>query len=177
MSEKGKEKGHTGHDGRVGVSSFGGEHLSHEPRSSKKTKSQMCTEQKNFKWMQVDEFRKGVAFVEDKNKRWTTICTHISGGDLLKDTTLRALINQGFQPNVSSATTEASSQAASSSAATADSSQTVSSATTESSPVVSCVFQVRLQTLHAPAHYDHSRVLSPSLSLSLVSLLLKYLAS
>ena len=148
MPEKGKGKGHAGHEGRVGGSSFGGENLSHEPRAPKKTKTQMCAEQKILKWMQSDEFRKGVAFVEDKNKRWTTICTHISGGDLLKDTTLRALINQGFQPNVSSAATVASSQAASSSAATA-----------ASSPAASCVFQVRLQTLHAPAHYDQSRVL------------------
>ena len=109
-----------------------------------------------LKWRLTDEFRKGVAFVEDKNKRWTTICTHISGGDLLKDTTLRALINQGFQPNVSSAATAASSQAASSSAATA-----------ASSPAASCAFQVRLQTLHAPAHYDHCRVFSLSLSLFL----------
>ena len=119
----------------------------------------MCAEQFFLKWMQSDEFRKGVAFVEDKNKRWTTICTHISGGDLLKDTTLRALINQGFQPNVSSAATAASSQAASSSAATAASSQAASSATAASSPAASCAFQVRLQTLHAPAHYDQSRVL------------------
>ena len=148
MPEKGKGKGHAGHDGRVGGSSFGGENLSHEPRAPKKTKSQMCAEQIFLKWMQSDEFRKGVAFVEDKNKRWTTICTHISGGDLLKDTTLRALINQGFQPNVSSAATAASSQAVSSSAATA-----------ASSPAASCAFQVRLQTLHAPAHYDQSRVL------------------
>ena len=64
MPEKGKDKGHTGHDGRVGGRSFGGEHLSHEPRAPKKTKSQMCTEQKKLKWMQTDEFHKVVAFVE-----------------------------------------------------------------------------------------------------------------
>ena len=62
--------------------------------------------------MLTDEFRKGVAFVEDQNKRWTTICTHPSGGDLLKDKNLRALINEGFQPNVSCAATASSSQAA-----------------------------------------------------------------
>ena len=101
MPEKGKGKEHAGHDGGVGGSSFGGDHLSHEPQAPKKTKSQMCAEQIFLKWMQADEFRKAVAFVEDKNKRWTTIFTHISGGDLLKDTTLRSLINQGFQPNVS----------------------------------------------------------------------------
>ena len=145
MPEKGKDKGHTGHDGRVGGRSFGGEHLSHEPRASKKTKSQMCAEQKNLKWIQVDEFRKGVAFVEDQNKRWTTICTHPSGGDLLKDNNLRALINEGFQPNVSCAATASSSQAA-------------LFPTAASSREGSCAFQVRLQTQHAPTHYVQLRV-------------------
>ena len=61
--------------------------------------------------MLTDEFLKGVAFVQDQEKRWTTICTHPSGGDLLKDKNLRSLINEGFQPNVSCAATASSSQA------------------------------------------------------------------
>ena len=64
MPEKGKGKEHAGHDGGVGGSSFGGEHLSHEPRAPKKTKSQMCAEQKKLKWMEADEFRKALSFVE-----------------------------------------------------------------------------------------------------------------
>jgi hypothetical protein len=92
--------------------------------------------------MLTDEFRKGVAFVEDQEKRWTTICTHPSGGDLLKDQNLQALINEGFQPNVSCAAATSSSQAALPKFATA-----------ASSPEGSCAFQVGLLTQHAPTHY------------------------
>ena len=81
-----------------------------------------------------------MAFVDDQEKRWTTICTHPSGGDLLKDKNLRALINEGFQPNVSCAVTASSNQAA-------------LFATAASSREGSCAFQVRLQTQHAPTHY------------------------
>jgi hypothetical protein len=95
--------------------------------------------------MLTDEFLKGVAFVQDQEKRWTTICTHPSGGDLLKDKNLRALINEGFQPNVSCA-------------ATASCSQASLFATAASSREGSCAFQVRLQTQYAPTHYVQLRV-------------------
>ena len=106
MPEKGKGKTQRGQDAREGGSS-------HEQRAAKKSKTQMDAQETNLKWMLTDEFRTGVAFVEDQNKRWTTICTHPSGGDLLKDTNFRALINQGLQPNVSCAATSFSGQAAS----------------------------------------------------------------
>jgi hypothetical protein len=138
MPEKGKGKTQRGQDAREGGSS-------HEQRAAKKSKTQMDAQEIFLKWMLTDEFRTGVAFVEDQNKRWTTICTHPSGGDLLKDTNLRALINQGLQPNVSCAATAFSGQAA-------------SFATAASSRAGSCAFQVRLQTQHAPAHYDQFRV-------------------
>ena len=138
MPEKGKGKTQRGQDAREGGSS-------HEQRAAKKSKTQMDAQEIFLKWMLTDEFRTGVAFVEDQNKRWTTICTHPSRGDLLKDTNLRAFINQGLQPNVSCAATSFSGQAA-------------SFATAASSRAGSCAFQVRLQTQHAPAHYDQFRV-------------------
>jgi len=138
MPEKGKGMAQRGQDTREGGSS-------HEKRATKKSKTQMAAQEKILKWMLTDEFRKGVAFVEDQNKRWTTICTHPSGGDLLKDKNLRALINEGFQPNVSCAATASSSQAA-------------LLATAASSREGSCAFQVRLQTQHAPTHYVQWRV-------------------
>ena len=138
MPEKGKGKAQGGQDTREGGSS-------HEKRAAKKRKTQMGAQEKNLKWMLTGEFRKGVAFVEDQEKRWTTICTHPSGGDLLKDKNLRALINEGFQPNVSCAATASSSQAA-------------LFATAAPSREGSCAFQVRLQTQHAPTHYVQLRV-------------------
>jgi hypothetical protein len=138
MPEKGKGMAQRGQDTREGGSS-------HEKRATKKSKTQMAAQEKNLKWMLTDEFRKGVAFVEDQNKRWTTICTHPSGGDLLKDKNLRALINEGFQPNVSCAATASSNQAA-------------LFATAASSREGSCAFQVRLQTQHAPTYYVQWRV-------------------
>ncbi len=140
MSEEGKGKAQGGQDAREGGSS-------HDQRAAKKSKTQMVAKEKNL--LLHDEFRKGVAFVQDHNQRWTTISTLSSGGDLLKNTNLRALINQGLQPNMSFAATASCSPAASSS-------QASSFATAASSPAASCAFQVRLQTQHAPAHYDHS---------------------
>ena len=138
MPEKGKGKAQGGQDTREGGSS-------HEKRAAKKRKTQMGAHEKILKWMLTGEFRKGVAFVEDQEKRWTTIFTHPSGGDLLKDKNLRSLINEGFQPNVSCAATASSSQAA-------------LFATAASSREGSCAFQVRLQTQHAPTHYMQLRV-------------------
>ena len=88
MPEKGKGKAQGGQDTREGGSS-------HEKRAAKKRKTQMGAQEKNLKWMLTGEFRKGVAFVEDQEKRWTTIFTHPSGGDLLKDKNLRSL-TRGF---------------------------------------------------------------------------------
>jgi hypothetical protein len=138
MPEKGKGKAQGGQDTREGGSC-------HEKRAAKKSKTQMGVQQKILQLMLTDEFRKGVAFVEDQKKRWTTICTHPSGGDHLKDNNLRALINEGFQPNVSCAATASSSQAA-------------LFPTAASSREGSCAFQVRLQTQHAPTHYVQLRV-------------------
>jgi hypothetical protein len=138
MPEKGKGKAKGGQDTREGGSS-------HEKRAAKKRKSQRDAQEKILKWMLTDEFLKGVAFVQDQEKRWTTICTHPSGGDLLKDKNLRALINEGFQPNVSCA-------------ATASCSQASLFATAASSREGSCAFQVRLQTQYAPTHYVQLRV-------------------
>ena len=138
MPEKGKGKAQGGQDTHEGGSS-------NEKRVAKKRKSQMSAQEIFLKLMLTDEFRKGVSFVEDQKKRWTTICTHPSGGDLLKDKNLRSLINEGFQPNVSCAATASSSQAA-------------LFPTAASSREGSCAFQVRLQTQHAPTHYVQLRV-------------------